>query len=214
MRFTRTGESNTNRLCPPPHSKPREEYLWPCVQMEKQIQSSEAEPPEYKHYFVDEAGDATIFGSRGQVLVGKEGCSRFFMLGIVDVKDPKRLAEDLASLRTKILADPYFKGVPSLQPEERKTALLFHAKDDLPEIRREVFARLQTHELRFSAIVRDKLAVLTYVRRRNETDPSFLTIRTNCTTIWCAGSLKRSCTRRRPIASALHAVETLIARQR
>jgi hypothetical protein len=141
--------------------------------MEKQIQSSDGESPEYRHYFVDEAGDATIFGSRGQVLVGKEGCSRFFMLGIVDVKDPKWLAEDLASLRTKILADPYFKGVPSLQPEERKTALLFHAKEDLPEIRREVFTLLQTHELRFSAIVRDKLAVLTYVRRRNETDPSF-----------------------------------------
>lgn len=29
--------------------------------------------------------------------------------------------------------------MPSFQPEEKKTALAFHAKDDLPEVRREVF---------------------------------------------------------------------------
>jgi hypothetical protein len=37
------------------------------------------------------------------------------------------------------LADPYFKGVPSMQADAKKTALFFHAKDDLPEVRREVF---------------------------------------------------------------------------
>src|SRR5687767_7483003 len=128
---------------------------------------------ECKHYFVDEAGDATIFGARGQVLVGKEGCSRFFILGILDVEEPQALAADLANLRAKLIVDPYFKGVPSLQPQGRKTALFFHAKDDLPEVRREVFLLLQKHKLRFSAMVRDKLAVLAYVRRRNETNPDF-----------------------------------------
>ena len=38
-----------------------------------------------KHYFVDEAGDAVLFGSRGKVLIGSDGCSRFFMLGLLDV---------------------------------------------------------------------------------------------------------------------------------
>jgi hypothetical protein len=32
----------------------------------------------------------------------------------------------------------------------------FHAKDDLPEVRREVFALLRRHPLRFLAVVRDK----------------------------------------------------------
>jgi hypothetical protein len=31
--------------------------------------------------------------------------------------------------------------------EARKTALFFHAKDDLPEVRREVFRLLQRHDL-------------------------------------------------------------------
>jgi hypothetical protein len=92
---------------------------------------------------------------------------------LADVKDPPAFAADLAALRARLLADPYFKDVPSMQPEERKTALLFHAKDDLPEVRREVFALIQRHTIRFSAIVHDKLAILAYVRRHNETDPAY-----------------------------------------
>lgn len=121
-----------------------------------------------KHYFVDEAGDPMLFDAKGKVLPGTEGCSRYFIVGLLDVADSVKLAQDLRELRAKLLADPYFKGVPSMQPEEKKTALYFHAKDDLPEVRREVFALLQRHELKFSAVVRDKLAVLDYVRSRNE----------------------------------------------
>ncbi len=126
-----------------------------------------------KRYFVDEAGDHILFGSRGKVLVGTEGCSRFFALGLADISEPERLDANLAALRVKLLADPYFKSVPSMRPESRKTALLFHAKDDLPEVRREVFHLLQQHNIRFSAIVRDKFAVLTYVRGRNNTDSNY-----------------------------------------
>ena len=60
-----------------------------------------------------------------------------------------------------------------MQPEARKTALFFHAKDDLPEVRREVFKLLQQHELKFSAVVRNKQAVLDFVRSRNERDAGY-----------------------------------------
>ncbi len=53
-----------------------------------------------------------------------------------------------------------------MQIAEGKTARAFHATDDLPEVRREVFNTLLSHEdLRFYAVVRDKLSVLTEVRR-------------------------------------------------
>ena len=60
-----------------------------------------------------------------------------------------------------------------MQPEARKTALMFHAKDDVPEVRREVFALLQKHEFRFMAVVRNKERVLDYVKRRNAVDVSY-----------------------------------------
>jgi hypothetical protein len=60
-----------------------------------------------------------------------------------------------------------------MQPASRKTALAFHAKDDLPEVRREVFGLLLRHEIRFFAVVHDKLRVVEYVRQRNERDASY-----------------------------------------
>ena len=129
--------------------------------------------PGRRHYFVDEAGDPTLFDARGRVLVGQEGCSRYFMLGVLDVADPVALAADLGVLRQTLLSDPYFSGVPSMQPERRKTALAFHAKDDLPEVRREVFRVLLQHELQFIGVVRDKKSVLAYVRQRNQIDAAY-----------------------------------------
>ena len=123
-----------------------------------------------RKYFVDESGDATIFNSRGSVLIGEQGCSRYFILGVLDIANPASLLQELNELRSSLLADPYFKGVPSMQPAARKTALMFHAKDDLPEVRREVFALLQKHKFRFLAVVRDKQRVLEYVRQRNALD--------------------------------------------
>ena len=84
--------------------------------------------PPRRFYFVDEAGDPTLFSARGQVLVGSEGCSRCFMMGVLDVADPTALAVAMQALRMQLLADPYFHGVPSMQPASRKTALAFHAK--------------------------------------------------------------------------------------
>lgn len=77
-------------------------------------------------------------------------------------------------LRMRLVNDSYFKSVPSMQPDERKTALAFHAKDDLPEVRRDVFRLLRdTEGLRFFAVVADKLNVLEYVRQRNRREPTY-----------------------------------------
>jgi hypothetical protein len=126
-----------------------------------------------RYYYVDEAGDGTIFNAKGHVIIGYEGVSKYFILGLLDVADPAALEEELNTLRTKLLDDPYFKGVPSMQLKAKKTALCFHAKDDLPEVRREVFKILLNHELRFFAIVRDKSEVLEYIRKRNEVDGAY-----------------------------------------
>ena len=137
------------------------------------MSNAAAAPMARRFYFVDEAGDATLFGGKGRVLVGEPGCSRYFMLGVLDVADPAALGAELAALRQRLLADPYFRDVPSMQPERRKTAVAFHAKDDLPEVRREVFQILLRHKLQFNAVVRDKQRVLDYVQRRNQVDERY-----------------------------------------
>jgi len=69
-----------------------------------------------REYFVDEAGDDTLFNSRGKVIIGEEGCSRFFLLGVLALPDADAVTCELAELRVRLLADPYFKQMPSISP--------------------------------------------------------------------------------------------------
>ena len=123
--------------------------------------------------FVDEAGSGDLFDKKGRIIVGTEGCSRFFVLGLLQADSLDRLAQDMEALRQTLLADPYFRKVPSMRPEAGKTAVCFHAKDDVPEVRKEVFALLAKHDLRFFAVVKNKVKVAEYVRQRNESDPNY-----------------------------------------
>jgi hypothetical protein len=134
--------------------------------------SQEGQTPQ-RHCFVDEAGDPVLFDAKGRALPGQEGCSRFFILGALEITDPSKLRAELEELRSQLLADPYFRDVPSMQPVRGKTALAFHAKDDVAEVRREVYKVLLRHDVRFFAVVRDKQRVLDYVRQRNRNDERY-----------------------------------------
>lgn len=109
-----------------------------------------------KHYFVDESGDLTLFNKKGQIVIGKEGVSKFFIVGVADSPEPEALSVKLAELRKSLLTDPYYKNVPSMIIDSKKTALMFHAKNDLPEVRREVFQIIQTSSIKVFAAVRRK----------------------------------------------------------
>ena len=80
-------------------------------------------------YFVDEAGDPVLFNRKGQLIIGNDGCSRYFILGKLEIEQPEKLSEQMEALRCDLLADHYFKGVPSMQPEHRKSMLKLCTKD-------------------------------------------------------------------------------------
>ena len=124
-------------------------------------------------YFVDEAGDTTLFGRFGKELVGTDSVSRFFMVARLEIGDVPALEKEMASLRAELLADPLLRSVPSMQKVAGKTALFFHAKDDVPEVRHAVFTLLLRHDLRLSAVVKEKQHLLADVRRRMAVDPKY-----------------------------------------
>ncbi len=135
--------------------------------------TSNGSTPSVIRYFIDEAGDPTLFDRRGRrVLVG-DGSSKYFMLGKLEIAQPDLLTAELDALRNTILADPYFDAVPSMQPERKKTAIAFHAKDDLPEVRHQVFQVLRRHDLRFYAVIKNKMEVVAYVQQREKEDASY-----------------------------------------
>ncbi len=125
------------------------------------------------NYFVDESGDGVLFGAQGRNLLTQEAVPKHFILGRLEVAQPEVLATELEALRQQLLLDPYFKNVPSMQVHAGKTAKMFHAKDDVPEVRREVFRLLQRHPIKFYAVVRDMRAVLTYELERRRRDDGY-----------------------------------------
>ncbi len=134
---------------------------------------AETTRPQHHFYYVDEAGDPTLFNRKGRLIVDTEGCSRFFILGKLDVKHPTELATALNTLRQKLLNDPYFAGVPSMSPAKRKTARMFHARDDVAEVRRDVFRLLLDFDVRFYAVVRDKKVIAQKVLDFNRLRPTY-----------------------------------------
>ncbi|HEY5599567.1 MAG TPA: hypothetical protein VIK48_02650 [Candidatus Manganitrophaceae bacterium] len=78
-----------------------------------------------RYYFVDEAGDPTLFDKKDREIIGTEGCSSYFMTGIAHIEQPILLRKKLHDLPAALLADPYFSGVPSFQPEHGKNSPIF-----------------------------------------------------------------------------------------
>ena len=133
--------------------------------------SKKVNAPLVSHYYVDEAGDSTLFDRRGRVVIQTDGCSRFFMLGSLQVGDPDGLDRALSNLRVQLAQDSYYRGIPSF---EKRSSQAFHATDDIPEVRKEVFRVLRAQsDLQFFAMVRDKQSVLAEVQTRNSRDPGF-----------------------------------------
>jgi len=106
-----------------------------------------------KTYYVDETGDMTFFTKRGGPVIfdgNNKSVSRFFILGVLKIKeDLKPLEDKFEALRKELLQDPFLKRVPSL----KKTKVAFHAKDDCAIVRREVFKLLRGLDSSVHAIV-------------------------------------------------------------
>lgn len=92
------------------------------------------------HRFLDESGDTTFYGRGKTMLVGQEGVSRVFSLGMVKLNgDSNAIRRDLRVLAEQVAADSYFTEVPSVRKRVSKGPFFFHAKDDVPEIREKMF---------------------------------------------------------------------------
>jgi hypothetical protein len=136
--------------------------------------------PDIRYYFVDEAGDLTIFNKKGKVIVGQEGCSKVFMVGLLHLPEPEIAEQKLNNLRTRLMADPRFSNIPSMQPDAGKTALFFHAKNDVAEARQEVFKLLPELGAKVQVAIRRKSDLASAARllpqqaRQNLLQPSVI----------------------------------------
>jgi hypothetical protein len=104
-------------------------------------------------FFVDEAGDPIFYDRRGNFIVGQPGCSPILILGFIETPNPQPVRQAILKLQREIVSDPYFQEFPSL----KKTAVAFHAKDDVPEIRYQVYKLLAGLDFRAQFVVARKI---------------------------------------------------------
>jgi hypothetical protein len=104
-------------------------------------------------FFVDESGDPTFYDRKGNLIVGESECSPILILGFVETQSRKPLRQAILTLQQEITQDPYFQDLPSIQ----KTAIAFHAKDDVPEVGYRFFKLLATLDFRAQFVVARKI---------------------------------------------------------
>jgi len=123
---------------------------------------------EHNWFFVDESGDPTFYNSRGEYIVGREGCSPILILGFVETTDPHLLRQQILNLQVEVGTNPYFTEAPSV----KKSVIALHAKDDLPEIRYLVYKRLAELDYRAQFIVARKVEKV-FVANYNKSSGQF-----------------------------------------
>lgn len=114
-------------------------------------------PQQQYHRFLDEAGDMTFYGKGRVPILGEKGVSHCFILGMVKFHtDLKPIRTQLFDFQRSIPENLYYKGVPSVEKRVKKGGFYFHAKDDLPELRKEFFDFIKTLDCSFYAVVARK----------------------------------------------------------
>jgi hypothetical protein len=111
-------------------------------------------PTHQYHRFLDEAGDTTFYGKGKIPLVGSDGVSNYFLLGMLTVNEPLDVVrKKVIELQNNIVSDPYLLEVPSIQKKKNKAGYFLHAKDDVPEVRKMMFELIRSINCCFDAVV-------------------------------------------------------------
>lgn len=93
-------------------------------------------PLPVEHRFIDEVGDTTFFGEGKQLILGKEGVSLTFGMGIVRLDRPLAdVRRELVVLQKQVEADPLLNTIPSVVKRLARGGFYFHASKDSPDVR-------------------------------------------------------------------------------
>lgn len=95
-------------------------------------------PParEAVHRFLDETGDTTFYGAGKKPILGQDGVSLSFGMGIVRIDRPLvEVRAEVVALQRQVENDPLLNVIPSVKKRIRSGGFFFHACKDTPDVR-------------------------------------------------------------------------------
>lgn len=109
------------------------------------------------HCYIDEAGDLTFLGKGKNNIIGTEGVSNVFIIGMLKVNENIELiSEKVKNYAIEVANSELYKEIPSVKKRKLIGEFYFHAKDDHPEVRAKFFEFIATINCSFQAVVARK----------------------------------------------------------
>lgn len=129
--------------------------------MEGVSQRGDNDPAAKEHRFLDETGDTTFHGRGGEIIVGEEGVSRSFGMGLVRIDRPlDEVRREIAALQTQVAEDPLLNTIPSVRKRVENRGFFFHACKDTPDVRSVLLRYLRDLPCEAEVVVARKIPAL------------------------------------------------------
>ena len=126
-----------------------------------------------RHRFIDEMGDTTFYGKGRIPIIGNEGVSYTFGLGIVKFTRPlQEIRSEVIALQKSIESDALLNTIPSVIKRVQKEGFFFHACKDTPDVRTVFLHYLRNLECEAEIVVARKMPRL-FDKNHNSKDNEF-----------------------------------------
>ncbi len=130
-------------------------------------------PTEVHHRFLDETGDTTFYGAGKKMIVGQNGVSLSFGLGVVRIDRPlPEVRRELRALEAQVEADPLLNTIPSVQKRIATGGFFFHACKDTPDVRAVLLRYLRDLPCEAERVVARKIPAL-FVKQHKGREEEF-----------------------------------------
>lgn len=131
-------------------------------------------PPEATvHRFLDETGDTTFYGSGRRLILGENGVSLSFGMGILKLLRPlSEVREEVRALQREIETDPLLNTIPSVKKRAESGGFFFHACKDTPDVRAVLMRYLHRLPCEVEVVIARKLPTL-FEKKHHGRDEEF-----------------------------------------
>lgn len=129
--------------------------------------------PETFHRFLDETGDTTFYGKGRKVIIGTNGVSLSFGLGVVRIdRSLEDVRGEVRKLEAQVEADPLLNTIPSVQKRVASGGFYFHACKDTPDVRAVLLRYLRELPCEAEMVVARKIPAL-FEKQHNGREDEF-----------------------------------------
>lgn len=129
--------------------------------------------PVVSHRFLDETGDTTFYGKERKIIVGHDGVSLSFGMGIARIDDPlNEVRGKIRQLEAEVENDPLLNKIPSVKKRMDSGGFFFHACKDTPDVRAVLLRYIRNLRCQAEIVVARKIPAL-FEKRHESRDDQF-----------------------------------------